>query len=72
MARNMLTLIAFEAFLNQSVPDNTVRIGFTVSQLQGIGLEYLVGDGMVRAVFYNGVMRGIAPIGNTEVTKGIL
>lgn len=50
-----------------------VRISTNLSDLWGIGLEYLLDDqGSIRAVFWNGNIDGCETIqGNSEITKGV-
>lgn len=47
-----------------------IRISNKLKDLKGEGTEYLVDtNNNVRAKFYNGDIVGIAPQGNTEITK---
>ena len=48
--------------------DNLTRIASRVADLTGIGMEYLVVDGIIIAKFFNGFFVGDKPSGNNEVT----
>lgn len=50
--------------------DNVIRVGFKPSELTGVGLEWLVVNGLVIAKFYDGnFVHEFAPKGNDDVTK---
>lgn len=49
--------------------DNLIKIAYNVLDLTGEGLEYLVVNGEVIGKFFNGNLMGVAPVGNTEVTR---
>lgn len=48
-----------------------IGIGSCVAKLTGIGYEYLVVNGVILAVFFDGWLVGSASIGNNDETKGV-
>lgn len=57
---------AFETFMEKQ--ENTVRVSDKLSDLSGIGTEYLIIDGYIVAKFWDGNLVGVLPGGNSEKT----
>lgn len=49
--------------------DNIIRVAHNISDLTGIGLEYLVVKGEVIAKFFNGNLMGAVVVNGTEITR---